>query len=316
MNDLTQAELFLSQRDLLSAARYFRGAQQTSLPAEQIDSGLWQLHMLCGNFEQAWQTSDRIRARNDNDPHRFWSGESISGKDVIIRSLHGLGDAVQMFQYAGRLKSLARSVTWQVPPNLVELAGYFQDVDCVITWEESCKWEVQIEITELPYLFRTTLPHLPIASCYLSLPALPVVRQRPRVGFVWAAGEWKQSRSIPLEALDSILNLATGDLISLQGGSVTDTDPRLKTIEPGLLSLATSVAGLDLLVTVDTLAAHVGGSLNIPTFVLLEYAADWRWMVDRDDSPWYPSLHLFRQATPGDWTVPLQAICKALDTLS
>ena len=284
-------------------------------PYDSIDAGLWQLNMLAGEFEQAWQASDRIRARNTPDPHRFWNGEPIAGRNIIIRSLHGLGDAVQMFRYAPQLKAIARSVTWQVPPNLVELARCFAEVEDVISWEEPCTWEVQVEITELPYLFRTSLPQLPIATRYLNVTSRPVSESRPRIGLVWAAGEWNQSRSIPLAALDSILSTPGCEFINLQGGSNEENDGRLTAIEPGLLSLTGVIAHLDLVITVDTLAAHLAGALNVPAYVLLEHAADWRWMIGRNDSPWYPSLRLFRQPRPGDWATPLEVVRKGLDTL-
>ncbi|RXH54013.1 hypothetical protein GRAN_4982 [Granulicella sibirica] len=271
--------------------------------------------MLAGEFEPAWQASDRIRAGHTPDPHRFWSGESLAGKDVIVRSLHGLGDAVQMFRYAPQLKALARSVTWQVPPNLLGLAPCFDGVDQVITWEQPCVWEAQVEITELPYLFRTTLAHLPIATRYLSAPVPPVQRSKPRVGLVWAAGEWNKGRSIPLAAFDSLLSTAGFDFVNLQGGTNHETDRRMEVAEPGLPALAAAIAGLDLVITVDTLAAHLAGALQISAWVLLEHAADWRWMTDREDSPWYPSLRLFRQTRPGDWSQPLASIHQTLGTL-
>ena len=314
MTQLTLAELYLSQRDLTRAAHYFKQAKKQGT-SDRVDAGLWQLHMLSGDFEQAWQASDRIRARTSKDPHRFWTGESIVRKDVLIRSLHGLGDAVQMFQYAGQLSSLANSVTWQVPPKLQELAGYFQDVDHVITWDQPCRWDLQVEITELPYLFRSTLPNLPFVSGYLTLPVRPRGSGRPRVGVVWASGEWNQSRSVSLAALNPILSTRGCDFISLQGDGLASTDDRLTNIDPGLLPLATVMAGLDLVITVDTLAAHLGGALRIPTFVLLEQTADWRWMTGRDDCPWYPSLRLFRQPTAGDWETPIEAVRQALGRL-
>jgi hypothetical protein len=315
MTELTLAESFLRERDLSNAAHHFNQARQQRLSAERIDAGLWQLHMLAGDFEKAWQARDRIRARNMPDPHRFWTGESMIGKEVIIRSLHGLGDAVQMFQYAARLNLLARSVTWQVPPSLLELAPCFAGIDHVITWEQPCKWHLQVEITELSYLFRTTLQQLPIATRYLSLPARPNLSPKPRIGLVWRAGEWNQSRSIPLAAFAPILKNTACHFISLQGGAKPETHPRLQTIKPGLLSLATNIAELDLVITVDTLAAHLAGALNTPAFVLLEHAADWRWMIECEDSPWYPSLRLFRQPARGDWATPLRSIHEAIGAL-
>lgn len=109
--------------------------------------------------------------------------------------------------------------------------------------------------------------------------------------------------------------MAGCDVISLQGGENPEIPACLQTIEPGLLTLAETIAGLDLVVTVDTLAAHLAGALGVRAFVLLQHAADWRWMVEREDSPWYPSLRLFRQTKPGDWQAPIEAVCKALETL-
>ena len=315
MDLLTQAELCLSRRDLVGAAHYFQQAEQPSSACNRLDAGLWQLHMLSGDFEQAWQASDRIRSRNTPDPNRLWNGEPIAGKNVIIRSLHGLGDAVQMFRYAPLLRPLARSVTWQVPPNLLDLTKRFCGPDQVITWEEHSLWEIQIEIMELPYVFRTTLADLPIARGYLALPSECKTRARPRAGVVWAAGEWKQSRSVPFNAFREIFTVSSIDFISLQGGPQKEAHPSLQTIQPGLLSLAQAIANLDLVITVDTLAAHLAGALDIPAYVLLEHAADWRWMTISDSSPWYPSLRLFRQPAPGDWQTPIESIRKTIGTL-
>lgn len=283
----------------------------------------WIRHMLKGDFESAWIESDAIRIRGAYDPHRFWDGESLEGKRVIVRCLHGLGDAVQFLRYSKRLRDLASELVIEVPPALMELAWHIEGVDRVITWGQCSPggylhWDKQIEVMELPYYFRTQLKELPIAQNYVHLPeelcdrvaramGTPAV---PRVGLVWAAGDWNQARSIPFVEMMRLLAVPGCEFWNLQGGSA---HAEWLMIAPdrcardggecgdGLMTLAGVINQLDLVITVDTLAAHLAGALEKPAWVLLERDADWRWMTDRCDTPWYPSLRLFRQARKNDW---------------
>ena len=115
-----------------------------------------------------------IRLRGAPDPHRFWLGQDIRDRRVILRCLHGYGDAVQFLRYAPRLRELAAHLVVEVPPALVEIASCFDGVHDVISWEGQAKgnraWDVQVEIMELPYLFRTEACELPLAERYLRLP--------------------------------------------------------------------------------------------------------------------------------------------------
>lgn len=275
--------------------------------------------MLGGSFEDAWRESDQIRSRAAFDPHRFWQGEPIDGRMVIVRSLHGLGDAVHMFRYAPLLRARAAQVIYEVPPRLVPLARCFQAVEHVITWGEQAPasppdWDVQVEITELPYLFRTSADQLPIATTYVHLPQHAVQsaaismgpKDRPRVGLVWASGDWNPERNVPLPLLATLLSNHDLEFWNLQGtGSAPDAAALplrySRELSDGLLPFAALIANMDLVITPDTLAAHLAGALGKPAWVMLQHAADWRWMTARDDSPWYPSVQLFRQPVPGDW---------------
>ena len=283
----------------------------------------WLAHMLGGNFAAAWLESDAIRRRGAPDPHRFWQGEDIRGKQLILRCLHGYGDAVQFLRYAPRLRALASHLVVEVPPAMVEIAPYFDGVDDVITWGSDAprvpiSWEVQAEIMELPYLFRTEAGDLPIATRYLGLPAtvtnhasaFMASSSLPRVGVVWAAGEWNRNRALPLSKLRPLFEAPGFEFWSLQGGEAAralQVYPWAATIwdvavcGEGILPLAAAISQLDLVITVDTLAAHLAGALGKPVWIMLLHTADWRWMTDRDDSPWYPSARLFRQEFPGDW---------------
>jgi hypothetical protein len=152
------------------------------------------------------------------------------------------------------------------------------------------------------------------------------------VGIVWSSGEWDRSRSIPFS---SFLSLLTADpeieFWSLQGGSASSDAKALfdtgkmrdsAICGDGILPLASVIANLDLVITVDTLAAHLAGALAKPAWVLLQHVADWRWMLSTDRSPWYSSLRLFRQPVQGDWnglleivSAELAALSRATDTL-
>lgn len=292
--------------------------------------------MLLGDFERAWRESDAIRDRDAPDPNRFWNGEDVRGKDVIVRCLHGFGDAIQYLRFVPALRRVARRVIVEVPPAMVDLAHTIRGVEDVITWGADAPviqphWDVQIEVTELPYFFRCTLKDLPIATNYICLPhslllkAAAVFRKspRPRVGLVWSAGEWNPSRSIPLEQLRPLFSHRAVDFWNLEGGTVRREwdqfagalhlrDAPEFCADAGLLPLAAFVAQLDLVFTVDTLAAHLAGALNVPAWVMLQAGADWRWMVDRNDSPWYPSIRIFRQAWPGAWRSIIQEVDNAL----
>jgi Glycosyltransferase family 9 (heptosyltransferase) len=283
----------------------------------------WISHMLCGDFEAAWKESDAIRARGGFDPHRFWDGELLDGKRVIMRCLHGLGDAIQFLRYAERLTSVAAELVVEVPPALLGLAPCIQGVKRVITWGDSAppekvNWDKQIEVMELPYYFRTTLNDLPVAEKYVSVPEN--VRRfaartmgsatKPRVGVVWAAGGWNRARSVPFNELARLLAMDGCEFWNLQGGADHDawnalvSRPALRDAAEcgeGVLTLAAVIREMDLIITVDTLAAHLAGAIGQPAWVLLEYAADWRWMRGRNDSPWYPALRLFRQPAENDW---------------
>jgi len=335
---LHYAERLLESRELGRAVIALNCAELRGASPDQCSAGRWLAAMLRGDFSAAWAESDAIRARGAPDPNRFWQGEDIRGKRVIVRCLHGFGDAVQFLRFAPMLRALASKLIVEVPPAMLEIARCFKGVDTVITWGEQApafppQWDVQIEILELPYLFRTSLEDLPIARQYLRIPpsVLRSVAPRPHsseslhVGLVWASGEWNLARSVPLELLRPVVSTHGCEFWNLQGGPQREQwsrlggRPWLHDSWPScnsILKLAAMIAQLDLLITPDTLAAHLAGALGRPAWVMLEHASDWRWMHARTDSPWYPSLRLFRQHAPGDWQEVVRSMQSALGDLA
>jgi hypothetical protein len=333
---LLHAEQLLNQRHLPAALACFDLAQRKGAEPDRCAAGRWMIWMLQGKFEEAWRESDAILRRGAPTPHRFWNGESIRGKRVIVRCLHGFGDAVQFLRYMPALQSVASNVILEVPPRMLSLARCIRGVDQVITWGEAAPpqppaWDVQIEVTELPYFFRTRQRDLPVATRYLRLPqqaqrsAAAAIRgpESIHAGVVWSSGEWNLTRSIPLADLRPLFEDPAVTFWNLQGGEVRNQwrelgsalnlrDTPALCADAGLVPLAAIISRLDLVITVDTLAAHLAGALGRPTWLLLQHAADWRWMHARDDSPWYPSLRIFRQPRQGDWASVVTQLREAL----
>jgi hypothetical protein len=319
---LTEAESFLDGRELDSALAAFDGAERAGAEYDRCAAGRWMVHMLGGNFDAAWRESDASRIHGRPDPERLWDGENIRNTRVIVRCLHGLGDAVQMFRYIPLLQRQTSGLILEVPPTLMELAAKFQPDVEIITWGEGApsmepEWDVQIEITELPYLFRTQTWELPIAQRYISIPsttcdAIQVRRHNGDslcVGIVWSSGDWNAERSVPFSCLRSVMNVPGCEFWNLQGGAARDewaesgssVRHNATACSESIVNLAALIDQLDIVITPDTLAAHLAGAVGAPVWVMLQHAADWRWMHERDDSPWYPSMQLFRQPRQGDW---------------
>ncbi|WP_263418614.1 glycosyltransferase family 9 protein [Terriglobus albidus] len=329
---LKLAEQYLELRSLDDALACFTLAERMGADPDRCACGRWFAWMLLGEFEHAWEESDAIRSRGIPDPHRFWQGQDIREQRVIVRCLHGLGDAVQQLRYIAPLRMRAKNVIVQTPPELMELAACVAGDNNVISWitphQPEPYWDVQVEVTELSYLFRSTVDSIPPAP-YLPLPHKAIEsalfelgpRRRPRIGVVWQAGSWDSARSIPLHQLLPVFEMDGLEFWNLQGGparrqwSELPFQGRLRdcrACEHGLLSLASVISHLDLVITVDTLVAHLAGALDIPTWVLLQHAADWRWLVSRSDCPWYSSVRLFRQHRPGTWEPVIRAVEAAL----
>jgi hypothetical protein len=284
-----------------------------------------------GDFESAWSVSDRIRSRglpprsHELPRHfqRIWDGTPLQNRRVLIRCYHGLGDSIQFVRYVPRVKQLARHVTvWAQRDLLPIFERTYPEVDWLELHDGSpeAHYEVDIEVMELPYAFRTTQATIPGQVPYLhvrteTLGPRDVSRAPssglPRVGLVWRAGDWDTRRSIPFTELERLLDLPSLRFYRVQQGSTqSETHPNLRPFpNESVLSTAEHLRALDLLISIDSMPAHLAGALGIPVWTLLTHEADWRWMQDRRDSPWYPSMRLFRQPSSGDWAAVIDEVC-------
>jgi hypothetical protein len=320
----------LDARGLGDALALFNAAEQAGFNADECGGGRWFCRMLCGDFEQAWQESDRIAQRGAPDPNRLWSGRPLEGKNVVIRCLHGLGDAIQFIRFASPLKARAARVFVEAPGCLVRLFQTIPEIDEVFTWDNpeprQLDWDEHIEVMELPRYFRATVDTLPAEVPYLFPPEGALLAEGNtaslmKVGVAWSASGWKPSRSLPLSDLLPVLSTEGCQFLSLQKNiAEKDTYGVPRELRPQQIisetddvqSTASFVKQLDLVIAVDTMVAHLAGALGKPVWLMLGKRADWRWMMERTDSPWYPTLRIFREGEDEGWAPVIERVARSL----
>ena len=278
----------------------------------------WLAAMRAGDWPAAWRETDAMEAdrragRVPRDEHHlFWDGTPPDGRTVLVRCEHGLGDTLQFLRFIPALERRARRLHFMVQPPFVALLrgapglGQVHDAWLGPDWPAH---EVEIEVMELAYALRATAQALPPPYPHLAEQARRLATVtvpddgRLRVGLLWAASEWDGSRSIPWPCFEPLLALPGVRCFSLQQGPAAGQ----ATIEPlhrrttTLEAAAAAMLQMDLVISIDGMPAHLAASLGRPTWLLLKHEADWRWMAQRADSPWYPTMRLFRQPAPGDW---------------
>lgn len=321
------------------ALRSFEQGLRLGADPVHIAEECWMCAMLAGKFAAAWHIGDLILARrrradlnrHDQPFHlrHVWDGSALAGRDVLVRCYHGLGDTIQFIRFAPLVKRVARSVTVQAVPALHGLLAGCAGIDRLVSLgysEPDPPFDVDIELMEVPHALRTTERTIPAEIPYVRVPRrrpMPALRHDPRlrVGLVWRAGDWDGRRSVPLSQLAPLGGMAGIALTNLQRGpGLAELNcPAVPAFADGpgawtddLVDTAAMVATLDLVIAVDTMVAHLAGALGVEVWMLLHSSADWRWMLDRDDTPWYPTMRLFRQDSPGEWEPVVEAVANRL----
>jgi hypothetical protein len=308
----------------------------------------WQHAMRNGDFARAWAMNDAVLADRDSarrdDPdlpyHQrwVWDGRDPTGREVLVRCYHGLGDTLQFARFLPALCETAASVTLETPEPLCDILSAFADRCRILPFDPKHPLppgECDIEIMELAHALRVV--DVAMDYDYLKASQKPPSRcageqgaqranagevrapaQRPSLGLCWAAGDWDTSRSIPAHLLVDTLAGMDTDLVSLQRGPPARAiaqryATRLRNpndFSTSVTDTAMLIQGLDAVVTIDGFVAHLAGALGKPTYVLLKQNADWRWMLG-DRCAWYPNARLFRQHAPGDWSRPMADLAAA-----
>lgn len=293
------------------------------------DGDAWLQHMRTGAFAEAWKISDAVLEKNRGKPcwhlprhlQYIWNGTPLNNKRVLIRCYHGLGDTIQFIRFVAGLKAIAKEIIVWAQPELITLLQTIPEIDALLPLHNGSvdtTFDVDVEVMELTHVFKTTIETLPSKVPYLHAEPLTIVpkSEKPVVGLVWKAGGYDEGRDILFETLKPLFSNANIEFVILQANAIEQGWQQGFGYYPGPFNLenfARVIKSLDLLVSVDSMPVHLAGALGKPVWNLLQKNADWRWMKDRDDSPWYPTMRLFRQHQQGDWDSVIDEVAVALE---
>jgi tetratricopeptide (TPR) repeat protein len=290
----------------------------------------WNKGLTClslGDFDNGWRGYEwRWRRGHTMPPRDFaqpqWRGEDIAGKTILLHAEQGFGDTIQFVRYAPLVAAKGATVILEAPDSLMPLLDGFDGVAATDAHGRALPpFDLHCPLMSLPLAFGTTLATIPENGPYLRVPAERLEKWRSRlaaltgkrVGLVWSgkpAHKNDRNRCIPLSLLTPLLSVTGVGFVSLQQ-DYREADRtalanylQLLRLERELTDFADTaavVAALDLVIAVDTAVAHLAGTMGKPVWILLSHVLDWRWLLERPDSPWYPSARLYRQPASGDW---------------
>lgn len=292
------------------------------------------------NGFEAYRWRRKCKTLSDGDPsftEPEWQGEPLNGRTLLLFAEYGLGDALHFVRYLPMAAARAGRIILQVQPALASLLRQLPDVIVIARGEPVPPFDLQLSLMSLPRIFGTTLDTIPADVPYLRPDPARLARWQAalggatalKVGVVWAGnarhkGDRQRSLSaaavlprlvmpgVQLYSLQKEPRPDDGEVLAALGSDIVDLAPALG----DFADTAAAVAALDLVIAVDTSVAHLAGALGRPVWMLTPYALDWRWLRDREDSPWYPTMRLFRQPAPREWDDPLLRISAALAVLA
>ena len=297
------------------------------------------VRLATGDFERGWAhyewrwKKDTVAAAARHFPQPQWRGDvPIAGKTILVVSEQGAGDAIHFCRYVPMLIAAGADVVFEVLPHLQTLMADFVPAARVVAKGSPLPpFDLQCPLLSLPLAFHTRVDTIPAAPAYLHARAETAAawqarldaKKRPRIGLMWSGNpnhERNKERSMALRTLLPLIGV-DATFVSLQ--MEVDDDDAAVLQEHGEIvhfgrelgdfaKTAGLVADLDLVITVDTSAAHLAAALGRPTWILLSFVADWRWLLGREDSPWYPTARVFWQQEAGDWDGVIARVRAAL----
>jgi tetratricopeptide (TPR) repeat protein len=308
-------------------AEYASATQlKPNYPQARLSAG--HIHLLRGAFQRGWQDYEaRWQATFRGSTRRFttpeWRGEQpISGKTILLYSEQGLGDHIQFIRYAPLLAERGATVYVEVLPPLKKLVSTLAGVSAVLSTDEPLpNFDCQCPLLSLPLAFKTDLHTIPADIPYLyadpdrtkAWTARLRNRSGPLVGLAWKGSRFHfddRNRSIAFRHVVPLLADRNIDFVSIQKELSTEEASLMRDL-PNLIhagqelhdfvETAAVVQCCDLVITADTSVAHLAGALGKPVWILIPHAPEWRWLLEREDSPWYPTARLFRQPKFDDW---------------
>jgi cytochrome c-type biogenesis protein CcmH/NrfG len=310
---------------------------QYNLALTQLRLGDWE-HGWAG-YEARWRFGEVHRKPRVFEQPR-WHGEELDGQRILLHAEQGLGDTIQFCRYAALVAARGGVPILQVQPAAERLMRSLPVVraglaeTAVLGTEQ--QFDCECPLMSLPAVFGTTVETVPWPGAYLGAdPALALEKRAefaeigsgPRVGLAWAGNPRYKAdslQSIRLETLLPLLRIAGVTWVSLQKGEAAEQLAGLpddvlvwdgSSREHDLAETAALVATLDMVITTDTCIAHLAGAMGKAVWILLPHLSDWRWMQEKESTPWYPTARLFRQSSPGDWSEVLQRVSAELEKM-
>jgi len=313
--------------------------------AIQIDPNCIEAHwnmalalLLSGNFKQGWKKFEWRWKLEDNYQRTFsqplWDGSNITGYTILLHAEQGFGDTIQFIRYAPMVAQRGTKVIIECKKELTSLLHNVEGIQYVIAYGEQLPdFDVHCPLLSLPLVFNTTLESIPSKIPYITADSMLVQKWQNRVqhdnsklkiGLAWDVGHREDKlhyRSCPLELFSPLTQRDDITFYSLQKGAAGEqakNPPQgIKLIDyteeiHDFSDTAAFIENLDLIISVDTAVVHLAGALGKSVWTLVPFAPDWRWMLTREDSPWYPTMRLFRQSSPGDWEPVIASIEKEL----
>jgi tetratricopeptide (TPR) repeat protein len=322
-----------------AAADNWRRALAIRPDAAEVHFNQSCLWLLTGDLQRGWTEYEWRWKRKDHATmplqRSLWNGEDLAGKTIVLHAEQGLGDTIQFIRFAGVLKSKGARVVFRCQPRLCKLIATCGDIDELIAeGDDVPPFDFHAPLLSVPRIVGTTLDTIPRVVPYLA--AEPALLEHwherlehvrgLRVGINWkgrGGRAFSRQRDIPLTLLASLSSITGTSLISLQKGVDPDELAALQDfgiLNPGELDISSGafidtaaiIENVDLVISSDTAIAHLAGALGVPVWLALPFVPDWRWLLDRSDSPWYPTMRLFRQRQPGDWADIFEEIRQAL----
>jgi len=298
-------------------------ALQPNSAEARVNLGL--IHLLQGELLKGWTEYEarwQVGVGDDRKlAPRRWKGEPLKGERILLYAEQGLGDALQFVRYVPLVADCGGQVVLEVQPALRGLIAITEGAAQVIARGDTlpeCTW--QCPLLSLPLALGTKLETIPARVPYIHPDPARVEKWKQRlagdtwrIGLCWAGNPSHQRdrlRSVPLEQLLPLLGVTDASFYSLQFGAGAEQiqwlPANVRLVDLGdelrdFSNLAAIVANLDLVITIDSVVAHLAGAMGKPVWILLNKGCDWRWFLEREDSPWYPTARLFRQSTPGGW---------------
>ena len=327
-NNLGRAQVALNR--FAEALPNFRIASELAPHFVLASSNLAMANLIVGNFARGWKIYEGRRQAPRQCEAPQWRGhEPLAGQRLLLYAEQGFGDTMQFVRYAYRAAMCGATVIVEVQQDLAGLLGSVAGVAQVVPRGEPLPaHDLCCPMPSLPLAFRTSAATIPAGVPYLApppdrvaqwAPRLPATG-KPRVGLVWAGNPQHKNdrnRSMPMRRAMPLLAAAQVDWVVLQAGldafdrAALDAHGNITSLGHELRDFGDSaaiLADLDLVITVDTALAHLAGAMGKPVWILLPFSPDWRWQLDRSDSPWYPTARLFRQPAIGAWDPVVETV--------